>query len=189
MNTGQGKGARRLIALLVALLLAGLPWETAGAASLSLYSSAFDAKGSIPKRFTCQGENISPPLRWTGVPSAAKSLVLFVLDPDAPDPRNPKMTWVHWVVYNLPAKKGSLSAAMKTANLPGHATAGRNGWGNTEYGGPCPPIGRHRYFFKLYALDTELHGLNNPDKDAVVAAMQGHVIEKTELVGLYEKHP
>jgi len=171
----------------LSVLLAGLPWETAGAAGLGLHSSAFAAKGSIPRRYTCQGENISPPLRWAGVPSGAGSLVLIVVDPDAPDPRAPKMTWVHWVVYNLPAKEGSLTAAMKTANLPGHATAGRNGWGNTEYGGPCPPIGRHRYLFKLYALDTELHGLSNPDKDAVVAAMQGHIIEKTELMGTYKK--
>lgn len=172
---------------LLAALAAGLPWAAASAAGMTLHSTAFSDRGVIPKRYTCQGEDISPPLRWRGVPSKAKSLVLIIEDPDAPDPRAPKMTWIHWVLFNLPAEDGGLATAMKTAALPRGAEAGRNSWGRRDYGGPCPPIGRHRYFFKLYALDTELRGLGDPDKDAVVAAMRGHIIAKTALMGTYEK--
>jgi len=189
LNTGQNKWSRWLVPALLAVLLAGLPWETAGAAGMSLKSPAFPRGGAVPKMYTCQGGNISPPLHWSGVPSSAKSLVLIVDDPDAPDPKAPKITWVHWVLYNMPAKDGGLPPAAKSKDLPPGTEEARNGWGRTGYGGPCPPIGRHRYFFKLYALDTKLDGLTNPDKDAVVKAMQGHIVEKTELIGTYQKHP
>lgn len=189
VNPDQGKLRHESSFVLVALLLAGLTWQTANAAGLSLQSAAFSNNGAIPKRFTCQGENISPPLRWNSVPAAAKSLVLIVDDPDAPDPSAPILTWVHWVLYNLPAKNAALPAARKSSTLPGNSVAARNSWRSMEYGGPCPPIGRHRYFFKLYALDSKLDGLNNPGKDAVVAAMRGHIIEQTVLVGTYQKQP
>lgn len=186
---GCGRAMRWLVLLMLALLLAAVPWETAGAAGMNLESAAFANGQAIPTRYTCQGENISPPLRWRGVPAGAKSLVLIVYDPDAPDPRAPKITWVHWVLYNLPATDGSLPTATKSEDLPAGTAEARNGWGHTGYGGPCPPIGRHRYFFKLYALDTRLRGLRDPDKKAVVGAMQGHIIEKTELIGTYKKRP
>jgi len=176
-----------LVLLPLTLPLTVVPVETASAAGLSLQSGAFTDRGAIPKRYTCQGGDISPPLNWHGVPANAKSLVLIVDDPDAPDPAAPKMTWVHWVLYNLPAADGELAEATKSSTLPGSSKAARNSWQRTEYGGPCPPIGRHRYFFKLYALDSTLDGLHNPDKDAVLAAMQGHVIGQTELVGTYQK--
>ena len=146
-------------------------------AALSLHSSAFDANAQIPARFTCQGTNDTPPLTIADVPAAAKSLALIVDDPDAPDPAKPKRTWVHWVVYDLPAKAGELDAA---AGRAGTGDAGNTGWK-----GPCPPIGRHRYFFKLYALDAMLGDRGAMSNAELEKAMQGHVLEKTELVGTY----
>ena len=155
--------------------------------ALSLTSEAFTAGGEIPPQYTCQGDDSSPPLRWTGVPDQARSLVLIVDDPDAPDPAAPRMTWVHWVLYNLPATAGGLPAGVTRAELPAGSEEGVNDWQRPGYGGPCPPVGRHRYFHKLYALDTRLEGLSRPTKAAVEAAMQGHVIAQTELVGHYQK--
>ena len=126
-------------------------------------------------------------LAWSGVPEGTKSLALIVDDPDAPDPAAPKRTWVHWVLYNLPPEAGGLDAAASPDLLPLGARQGRNDWGRTGYGGPCPPIGRHRYFHKLYALDTVLPDLGEPTKAALEKAMQGHVLGKSELVGTYEK--
>ena len=180
-------GLRKRLRWLVLLLSAGLSWETVSAGGISLSSTAFAHQGAIPKRYTCQGDDISPPLRWRGVPSRAKSLVLIVDDPDAPDPRAPKMTWVHWVLYNLTADSEGLPAGVKSKDLPAGTQQGLNSWGRTGYGGPCPPIGEHRYFFKLYALDAKLDGLTNPAKDAVVKAMQGHIIENIQLMGTYQK--
>ena len=148
-------------------------------AALSLHSSAFDANAQIPARFTCQGTNDTPPLTIADVPAAAKSLALIVDDPDAPDPAKPKRTWVHWVVYDLPAKAGELDAA---AGRAGTGDAGNTGWK-----GPCPPIGRHRYFFKLYALSDVLPDLANPTKAQLEKAMQGHILVQAELIGTYEK--
>ena len=108
-------------------------------------------------------------------------------DPDAPDPAKPKMTWVHWVLYNLPADSRGLPEAVEPAGLPAGTREGKNDWKRTGYGGPCPPIGRHRYFFKLFALDTELSDLKSPTKAELEKAMQGHVLEKAELMGLYQK--
>jgi len=156
--------------------------------ALTLTSSAFVAGASIPGIHTCDGGDISPPLSWSGVPAAAKSLVLIVDDPDAPDPAAPKMTWVHWLLYNLPATTSGLPDGLSPSELPAGTLEGINDWKRTGYGGPCPPIGRHRYFHKLYALDVILADLGKPDKAALEKAMAGHVLEKAELVGLY-KHP
>lgn len=153
--------------------------------SLKLTSSAFAHGGQIPSRFTCEGQDISPALAWSEVPANARSLVLIVDDPDAPDPAAPKMTWVHWVLYNIPPGTGALPEAVKQA--PAGALDGLNDWKRTGYGGPCPPIGRHRYFHKLYALDTVLPDLGKPTKVKLEAAMKGHVIAHAELIGTYQK--
>ena len=155
--------------------------------ALSLSSPAFAAGGEIPELFTCEGRDLSPALSWTGVPAEAKSLVLIVDDPDAPDPKAPKMTWVHWVLYDLPAGTASLPEGVAPKDLPKGTLEGTNDWKRTGYGGPCPPIGRHRYFHKLYALDTVLPDLGTPTKPDLEAAMKGHVIDQAELVGTYQK--
>jgi Raf kinase inhibitor-like YbhB/YbcL family protein len=155
--------------------------------TLSLKSSAYDNGGEIPSRYTCEGEDVSPPLVWTGVPETARSLVLIIDDPDAPDPKAPKMIWVHWVLYNIPPDVSGLPEGIAPAKLPPGTLEGLNDWNRIGYGGPCPPIGRHRYFHKLYALDTVLEGMNTPTKAKVEAAMKGHVIAQTELVGTYQK--
>jgi Raf kinase inhibitor-like YbhB/YbcL family protein len=154
--------------------------------ALHLTSSAFVNGGPIPAQYTDDGDNVSPPLAWTGVPHGAKSLALIVDDPDAPDPNAPKRTWVHWVLYNLPPANGSLPADVKD-QLPAGTKQGKNDWGRAGYGGPSPPIGRHRYFFKLFALDAMLPDLGSPTKMKLENEMRGHVMEKTELVGTYEK--
>ena len=154
---------------------------------MTLTSGAFAPGGAIPARYTCDGKDCSPALAWTGVPAGTKSLVLIVDDPDAPDPAAPKMTWVHWVLYNLPARDGGLAEAVSSADLPAGTREGLNDWKRTGYGGPCPPVGRHRYFHKLYALDRELEGLVRPTKAQVEAAMKGHVLAQAEVVGTYEK--
>ncbi len=151
-----------------------------------LTSSAFSHDGSIPSRYTCEGEDISPPLSWMNVPDAAQSLVLIIDDPDAPDPKAPKMTWVHWVLYNIPPDVSDLSENITSATLPPGSEQGLNDWKRIGYGGACPPIGRHRYFHKLYALDTSLQ-LHSPTKLEVEAAMKGHIIAQAELVGTYQK--
>ncbi len=150
-----------------------------------LTSSAFAHHGAIPERYGCDGEDVSPPLSWTGVPGGTKSLVLIVDDPDAPDPAAPERTWVHWVLYNIPP--GTLGIPEGAKALPAGARPGVNDWKRTGYGGPCPPIGRHRYFHKLYALGTMLDGLSNPTKIAVEEAMKGHILAKAELVGTYQR--
>lgn len=150
-----------------------------------LTSSAFGQNGAIPKRHTCDGEDISPPLSWSAVPPGSKSLVLIVDDPDAPDPAAPKMTWVHWVLYNIPPSANGLGEGAK--DLPAGTLTGRNDWQRTGYGGPCPPVGRHRYVHKLYALDMVLQGLDKPSKRALEKAMQGHIVGRAELVGTYQR--
>ena len=156
--------------------------------ALELTSPAFRNGGEIPVRYTCEGEDISPALAWRGAPAGTRSLVLIVDDPDAPDPAAPKMTWVHWVVFNLPADcTGLPEAAGSAAGLPAGAISGRNDWKRIGYGGPCPPIGRHRYFHRLYALDRSLSLKSEAGKAEVEAAMRGHVLATAELVGTYEK--
>ncbi len=155
--------------------------------ALVLTSTAFTHNGPIPKPYTCQGKDISPALAWSGLPAKAKSLVLIVDDPDAPDPAKPKMTWVHWVLYNIPPSATGLAEAIAPGALPAGTREGMNDWNRTGYGGPCPPIGRHRYFHKLYALDTVLPDLKRPTKAALEMAMQRHVLAEVELLGTYQK--
>jgi hypothetical protein len=174
---------RTLIPALLALLLAAAAEEETMA--LEIRSAAFAPNGSIPVRYTCQGDDVSPPLAWSGVPAGTKSLVLIVDDPDAPDPRAPKRVWVHWVLFNLPPASGGLPEGVR--QLPAGTSEGVNDWERTGYGGPCPPIGRHRYFHKLYALDTLLVGLSRPTKAQLEAAMAGHILAQAELVGTYQK--
>jgi len=155
--------------------------------TLTITSTAFAPNGSIPSLYTCEGKDISPPLAWTGAPAGTKSFVLIVDDPDAPDPAAPKMTWVHWVLYNIAAAPGGLPEAVSSTALPASTREGVNDWGRTGYGGPCPPIGRHRYFHKLYALDTVLPELKHPDKAVLEKAMAGHILAEAQLIGTYQK--
>jgi hypothetical protein len=164
-----------------------VPLEGARAAmALSLTSSAFTPGAAMPSRFTCEGADVSPPLAWDGVPAGTKSLALIIDDPDAPDPKAPKRVWVHWVVLNLPADAKGLPENAEKAGLPKGATMGLTDFKKATYGGPCPPIGRHRYFHKLYALDTTLD-LTHPTKAELEAAMKGHVLAQAELIGTYQK--
>jgi Raf kinase inhibitor-like YbhB/YbcL family protein len=173
------------LAALLALSATGATEEGSTPMGLTLRSDAFKHEASIPRRYTCEGEDVSPPLQWSEVPPKTKSLALIVDDPDAPDPAAPRMTWVHWVLYDLPADSRALTEAVK--DLPAGTREGVNDWKRTGYGGPCPPIGRHRYFHKLYALDTMLGDLGKPTKTKLEEAMRGHVLAQTELMGTYEK--
>ncbi len=155
--------------------------------TLTLTSTAFGHGGEIPSRCTCEGQDLSPDLAWAGVPAGTRTLALIVDDPDAPDLAAPKMTYVHWVLYNMPATAAGLPEGISSAGLPPGTREGVNDWKRTGYGGPCPPIGRHRYFHKLYALDTVLPDLHRPTKPALEAAMQGHVLGQAELMGTYQK--
>lgn len=155
--------------------------------TLTLHSHAFEEGHAIPAQYTCEGEDISPPLTWAGIPNGTRSLALIIDDPDAPDPKAPKMTWVHWVLYNIPPDVSGLAERIASAQLPSGTREGVNDWRRTGYGGPCPPMGRHRYFHKLYALDTKLEGLSKPTKAQLEAAMQGHVIAQAVLIGTYQK--
>jgi Raf kinase inhibitor-like YbhB/YbcL family protein len=183
---------RRLIGFMFLPVIFNLTWAVnrphgEETMTLSITSDVFTNGGNIPAGYTCQGQDIAPPLRWTGVPDATKSLVLIVDDPDAPDPKAPRMTWVHWVLYNIPPDTEGLPEGVAASDLPPGTLEGLNDWKRTGYGGPCPPIGRHRYFHKLYALDILLPDLKKPTKTAVESAMKGHVIGQAELVGTYEK--
>jgi Raf kinase inhibitor-like YbhB/YbcL family protein len=161
--------------------------EGASAMTFSITSPAFAEGGDIPTRYTCEDRDVSPPLAWSDPPDGTRSLALILDDPDAPDPKAPKMTWVHWVLYNLPATARELPEAVEPSALPGGTREGLNDWKRTGYGGPCPPIGRHRYFHKLNALDTVLPDLGQPTKAQLEQAMQGHVLATAQLVGTYEK--
>ena len=174
----------RLAVILLAIALIIL-WGNAVMA-MTLNSPVFKQNGHIPSKYTCEGEDVSPPLAWEGVPDDAKSLVLIIDDPDAPDPKAPKMVWVHWVVYNIPSDTRSLPENAGKARLPQGALLGLNDFRKAAYGGPCPPIGRHRYFHKLYALDVTLD-LSGATKSQIERAMQGHVLASAELVGTYQK--
>ena len=155
--------------------------------TLSISSAAFREGGEIPIVYTCEGDDISPPLTFAGVPEGTRSLALIVDDPDAPDPNAPKMTWVHWVLYNLPRDCGGLAEAIVARSLPQGTKQGRNDWRRVGFGGPCPPIGRHRYFHKLFALDTRLADLGEPTKADLERAMEGHILASATLIGTYEK--
>jgi Raf kinase inhibitor-like YbhB/YbcL family protein len=154
--------------------------------AFTLESTAFANSGSIPRIHTCEGRDLSPPLSWRDAPAGARSFVLIVDDPDAPDPAAPKRTWVHWVLYNIPIDVTGLPEGAGNGTSTS-GLAGLNDWKRSGYGGPCPPIGRHRYFHKLYALDAVLPDMHQPDKTRLLAAMQGNVLAESQLVGTYEK--
>ena len=153
-------------------------------AGFVLSSPSFAEGGAIPARHSCDGADVSPALAWQGAPQGTVSLALIVDDPDAPDPEAPKTVWVHWVLYNLPPGSSGLAEA---ATPPAGCLEGLNDWKKTGYGGPCPPIGRHRYFFKLYALDAVLEDLHRPTKAALERALAGHVLGQAERIGTYQK--
>ena len=153
---------------------------------MELSSTAFAQGGDIPRKYTCEGDDIAPALSWSDVPDRIQSLALIVDDPDAPDPAAPTMTWVHWVLVDIPP--GATEIPEGSRPLPEGCRDGLNDWHRTGYGGPCPPVGRHRYFFKLYALDMQLAGLQRPTKAELERAMQGHVLAQAQLVGTYQKH-
>lgn len=174
--------------VVVAAAVAVAAFAFAGEADmkLTMTSTAFPPGGEIPVRYTCQGDDVSPPLKWKDAPAGTKSFALVVDDPDAPDPAAPKMTWVHWVLYDIPASAAGL-AEDAGGRLPEGTRQGLNDWKRTGYGGPCPPVGRHRYFFRLYALDVVLGDLGHPGKADLERAMAGHVLASSELLGTYQK--
>lgn len=147
--------------------------------TLVVESEAFGGGAEIPRTYTCEGDDVPPPLAFHGVPEGTKSLSLIVDDPDAP-----RGTWVHWIVYDLPPETASLKPRER---LPSGTQVGTNSWGRTDYGGPCPPGGRHRYVHTLYALDTKLGDLRAPTKAALESAMDGHILARAELIGTYQK--
>jgi Raf kinase inhibitor-like YbhB/YbcL family protein len=171
----------------VLLLAAALGGGAAlgGAMPLTLKSPAFEPGAEIPAVHTCEGADTSPALEWSGLPGGTKSLALVVDDPDAPDPKAPKMTWVHWVLHDIPPGSTGLAEAAKS--LPPGTREGLNDWQRTGWGGPCPPRGRHRYFFKLFALDRTLGDLGTPTKAQLEKAMKGHVLAQAEIMGTYQK--
>jgi hypothetical protein len=156
--------------------------------TLTISSPAFTDNTQIPPIYTCDGLDISPPLEWTGVPVGTRSLALIIDDPDAPDPAAPQRVWIHWVLYNIPADVSGLPEGIHPQELPTGTLEGLNDWGTTGYGGPCPPIGCHRYFHKLYALDLILSDLHQPTKKTLLQAMENHILAHTELIGLYQRH-
>ena len=145
---------------------------------MKISSTAFAPNGRIPKKYTCDGPDVNPPLKFEGITSEAKSLVLVVDDPDAP-----AGTWVHWVLWNIDPK----TADIRENSVPENARQGINDFRKHDYGGPCPPSGTHRYFFKLYCLDTILDLGLNATKGDIESSMKGHILEKTELIGLYNR--
>jgi Raf kinase inhibitor-like YbhB/YbcL family protein len=155
------------------------------ARKLELSSSAFAPGAAMPKKYSCEGDNISPPLTWASAPPGTKSFALIVKDPDAPDPAAPKRVVTHWLVYDLPGNVFNLDEGEKA--LPAGARQGKNEHGELGFMGPCPPIGRHRYFFKLYALDRTLSDLDGPKVADLEQALRGHVLAAGELIGTYQK--
>jgi Raf kinase inhibitor-like YbhB/YbcL family protein len=172
--------------VVLAILLSALAHAQTGASKMSftLSSSSFQDGGNIPKKFTCDGADASPDLNWTGAPPDTRSFALIADDPDAP-----AGTWTHWVLYDLPPESHSLQENLpKVDELPGGGRQGRNDFRKIGYGGPCPPAGKpHRYFFKLYALDTKLNLPPGASKQEVEQAMQGHILAKAELMGKYKR--
>jgi Raf kinase inhibitor-like YbhB/YbcL family protein len=154
--------------------------------ALALASASFVHNGTIPARHTCDGVNVSPALHWDNIPAGTRSLALIVDDPDAPDPADPRMTWVHWVLYNIPPDTRELHEGVAATALPKGTLQGINDWQRPGYRGPCPPVGNHRYFFKLFALDTVLPNLNQPTSAMLEQAMQGHILARADLVGRYQ---
>jgi Raf kinase inhibitor-like YbhB/YbcL family protein len=154
---------------------------------MKIESQAFRHLGAIPAPFTCEGQDVSPPLAWLETPPGVATFALIVDDPDAPDPEAPRTTWVHWVVYDLPGSVRGLDQDASRTSWPAGAREGLNDWRRQGYGGPCPPVGRHRYFFKLYALDAALGDLGRPTKARLEQALEGHILARAELIGTYQK--
>lgn len=180
---------RQACVSMLSFLLLGMPISITAAEemeTMQIISPEFSHQGIIPAKYTCNGPDVSPPLDWSGIPANTKSLALIVDDPDAPDPAAPRMTWVHWVLYDIPPTVQGLAEGAAD-HLPPGIREGTNDFRRTRYGGPCPPVGKHRYFFKLYALDKQLGPLKRADKTGIEQAMQGHILMKAELVGLYQK--
>lgn len=190
MNSSIANAAWRSLAVAVMLVVV-LPVMAGDkkqeGRSMMLTSTVFSQGGMIPQRYTCDGADVSPPLSWSGLPAGTKSLALVVDDPDAPDPAAPRMVWVHWVLYNLPPVAAELPEAVPAKALPQGTLQGVNDWQRSGYAGPCPPVGRHRYFFKLYALDVVLPDLGEPAKAVVEKAMHGHILGHAELMGQYQR--
>ena len=164
--------------------------HTASSPSLAVSSSAFENGKDIPAQYTCEGKNDeqSWPIAIAGVPSNAKALAIVVHDPDAPDPKAPRpQGWTHFIVYNLPASTTTLASGVAQPELPKGALAGKNDWGKPGFKGPCPPVGKHRYVTTVYALDGALPDLHEPTRDALLKAMEGHVVAQADLVGTYEQ--
>ncbi len=188
----NGLGARvlgRLLPLVICLALVSCatpgqsPDPVSPSGALALTSDAFSYGQPIPREYTCDGDDLSPPLAWTGVPEGTQSLAIICDDPDAP-----LGTWVHWVVYDLPPDVAALEAGIEPSEyLPAGGIHGVNGWRNLGYGGPCPPSGSHRYHFALCALDTVLALDPGESKKDVLRAMEGHVLAQTELMGTYTR--
>lgn len=150
--------------------------------SMKISSIAYENNESIPVKYTCDGEDISPPLTISGVPEGTQSLALIFDDPDAPaGTANPG--WVHWIVYDISPDVGEIAEG----SLPPNTLEGINDWNRRDYGGPCPPSGQHRYIFTLYALDTKLGDISEPTKQNLLQSMSGHVLEQTKLTGLYQR--
>ncbi len=169
-------GSRWIVLLVVVLLSA----PGGAAMAMSLRSSAFEQGKAIPEVHTCKGADKSPQLRWSGAPASTASFVLICDDPDAP-----VGVWDHWVLYNLPA--GTTELPEEVTSLPQGTLVGKNSWGRQNYGGPCPPSGTHRYFFKIYALDCPLELPAGTGKQAVLQAMEGHILDQAELMGTFSK--
>lgn len=168
------KGMRNLLSICLIILL------TSTCIAMEIKSSAFNHEGLIPPKYTCNGEDISLPLEWSGVPEGTHSLVMICDDPDAP-----MGTWDHWILFNLPVTTSGLAEAVK--DFPNGTGFGQNSWGNNSYGGPCPPDKEHRYYFKLYALDTVLNLEDGVTKAAVISAMDGHILAEAVLMGRYDQ--
>ncbi len=182
------KNTQRLIRRLTAIFIIGMIFSSHSMASLqpggnmelTIQSSAFNNNGSIPTKYSCNGDNISPPIHWKNIPAKTNSLVLIVDDPDAP-----MGVWDHWIIFNIPKTTTQFSENLTA--LPTGAQYGKNSWGKLSYGGPCPPSGEHRYIFTLYALDTLLDLSQGADKTQIENAMQGHILATAKLMGKYKK--
>jgi len=156
--------------------------------ALKLESNSFADGSDIPIVYTCEGEDRSPELHWSGAPEGTRSFVLLVEDPDAPDPEMPKMTFVHWVVYDIPPETASIAEGQpQESEIEGLGTQGKTDFKHFWYEGPCPPVGRHRYFFKLYALDSTLDLPGGKTRAEILEAMEGRILDQAELMGLYIK--
>lgn len=154
---------------------------------MKISSVAFADGEAIPPTYTSEGKDISPPLMWEDVPEGAQSLALIVDDPDAPDPNAPTTVWVHWVLYNIPPDAAGLREGVHPENLPVGTKEGINDWQQTGYRGPAPPIGRHRYYHRLFALDTLIETADKPTTAQLLQAMKGHILASAELMGTYQK--